>query len=153
MISRLRFTRAYHTTAKRYVRHLNARPPCIFDVVQSGSMAKAAAQLRVKQPSVSDRSPQGIRPTIYGDALIECGVAVFDQLKQGIGKIEFLSDPTTAEVRIGCVPSMAATLLPSVIRRSASARPSGSSRLGRMPKSVWGHGPPSGQSPTRQEDP
>jgi DNA-binding transcriptional LysR family regulator len=25
-----------------------------FDVVQSGSMAKAAAQLRVKQPSVSD---------------------------------------------------------------------------------------------------
>jgi len=29
-----------------------------FDVVQSGSMAKAAAQLRVKQPSVSDRSPQ-----------------------------------------------------------------------------------------------
>jgi DNA-binding transcriptional LysR family regulator len=85
-----------------------------FDVVQSGSMAKAAAQLRVKQPSVSDRSPQGIRPRIYGDALIECGVAVFDQLKQGIGKIEFLSDPTTAEVRIGCVPSMAATLLPSV---------------------------------------
>jgi len=107
MLSRLRFTRAYHTTAKRYVRHLNARPPCIFDVVQSGSMAKAAAQLRVKQPSVSDRSPQGIRPTIYGDALIECGVAVFDQLKQGIGKIEFLSDPTTAEVRIGCVPSKA----------------------------------------------
>jgi len=78
MLSRLRFTRAYHTTAKRYVRHLNARPPCIFDVVQSGSMAKAAAQLRVKQPSVSDRSPQGIRPTIYGDAFIECGVAVFE---------------------------------------------------------------------------
>src|SRR5258707_9138960 len=95
----------------------------------------------------------GIRPTIYGDGLIECGVAVFDQLKQGIGKIEFLSDPTTGEVRIGCVPSMAATLLPSVIRRSASAGPSGSSRLGQMPKSVWGHGPPSGQSPTRQEDP
>jgi hypothetical protein len=78
MIPRLRFTRAYHTTAKRYMRDLNARPPCIFDVVQSGSIAKAAAQLRVKQPSVSDRSPQGIRPTIYGDAFIECGVAVFE---------------------------------------------------------------------------
>src|SRR5215510_14889202 len=88
-----------------------------FAVVQSGSMAKAAVQLRVKQPSVSkaigdleaalgvrlfDRSPQGVRPTIYGDALIECGVAVFDQLKQGIGKIAFLSDPATGEVRIGC---------------------------------------------------
>jgi len=30
-----------------------------FDVVQSGSMAKAAAQLRVKQPSVSDRRAHG----------------------------------------------------------------------------------------------
>jgi len=103
-----------------------------FAVVQSGSMAKAAAQLRVKQPSVSkaigdleaalgarlfDRSPQGVRPTIYGDALIECGVAVFDQLKQGIGKIAFLSDPATGEVRIGCASSMAATIVPSVIRR------------------------------------
>ena len=58
-------------------------------------MAKSAAPLRVKQSSVSDRSPQGIRPTTYGDALIECGVAVFDQLKQGIGKMEFLSDFTT----------------------------------------------------------
>jgi hypothetical protein len=52
-------------------------------------MAKAAAQLCVKQPSVSDRSPRRGWPTISGDALIECGVAVFDQLKQGIGKIEF----------------------------------------------------------------
>jgi DNA-binding transcriptional LysR family regulator len=109
-----------------------------FAVVQSRSMAKAAAQLRVKQPSVSkaigdleaalgvrlfDRSPQGVRPTIYGDALIECGVAVFDQLKQGIGKIEFLSDPTTGEVRIGCVPSMAATIVPAVIRRFARQYP------------------------------
>jgi DNA-binding transcriptional LysR family regulator len=91
-----------------------------FAVVQSGT--KAAAQLRVKQPSVSktiddlegvlgarhfDRSPQGGRPTIYGKALIEWSVAVF-QLKQRIGKIEFLSDRTSAEVRIGCVPSMAA---------------------------------------------
>jgi hypothetical protein len=29
------------------------------DVVQSSSMAQATAQLRVKQASVSDRSPQG----------------------------------------------------------------------------------------------
>jgi DNA-binding transcriptional LysR family regulator len=49
-------------------------------MVQSGSTAEAVAQLHVKQPSVSDRSPQGIRPTIYGDALIECGVAVFRDL-------------------------------------------------------------------------
>jgi hypothetical protein len=59
MIPRLRFTRAYHTTAKRYMRHLNARPPCIFDVVQSGSIAKAAAQLRVKQALGIGSKPAG----------------------------------------------------------------------------------------------
>lgn len=109
-----------------------------FAVVQSGSISKAAAQLRVKQPSVSkaisdleaalgvrlfDRSPQGVRPTIYGDALVECGVAVFDELRQGIGKIGFLSDPTSGEVRIGCVSSIAATIVPSVISRFARKYP------------------------------
>jgi hypothetical protein len=47
-----------------------------FDVVQSGSMAKATAQLCRKQPPVSDRRPPGIRPAIYRNALIECGVEV-----------------------------------------------------------------------------
>jgi hypothetical protein len=42
------------------------------------SMTKAVAPLRMKQLSVSDRTPQGIRPTIYGDAFIECGVVVFE---------------------------------------------------------------------------
>jgi len=109
-----------------------------FAVVQSGSMAKAAAELRVKQPSVSkaigdleaalgvrlfDRSPQGVEPTIYGDALVECGAAVFDELRQGIRKIEFLSDPTAGELRIGCVPSVADTIVPSVIQRFALQYP------------------------------
>src|SRR5258707_1388542 len=109
-----------------------------FAVVQTGSMARAATELRVKQPSVSkaigdleatlgvrlfDRSPQGVEPTIYGDALVECGMAVFDELKQGIKKIEFLADPTAGELRIGCVPSVADTIIPSVIRRFARQDP------------------------------
>ena len=59
-------------------------------VVQFGSMAKAAVQLRVTQPAISqviadlehvlgvsllDRSPQGVKPTIYGDALMRGGVS------------------------------------------------------------------------------
>ncbi len=109
-----------------------------FAVVQAGSMAGAAAELRVKQPSVSkaigdleatlgvrlfDRSPQGVEPTIYGDALVECGTAVFDELKQGIRKIEFLADPTAGELRIGCVPSVADAIIPSVIQRFARQYP------------------------------
>jgi DNA-binding transcriptional LysR family regulator len=67
-----------------------------FTVVQSGSMAKAAARLRVTQPSVSnavgdleaalgvrlfDRTPRGVEPTIYGEPLLKCGSAVFDELR------------------------------------------------------------------------
>ena len=101
-------------------------------VVQWGSMAKAASHLAISQPAISkaiadleravgvrllDRSPGGIEPTLYGRALIRRGLAVFDELRQGINEIEFLADPTTGEVRIGCPESIAAGLLPGVVER------------------------------------
>src|SRR5262245_31899494 len=94
----------------------------LFAVVQCGSMAKAAAELGVTQPAVSeviaeledafgvrlfDRSPQGAVPTIYGRALLKRGIAAFDELKQGIRDIEFLADPTNGEGRIGWPDSIA----------------------------------------------
>ncbi len=100
-----------------------------FAVVQWGSLAKAAAHLRVSQPAVSqliadlehalgarlfDRSSRGVAPTIYGRALLARGRAAFDELKQGIRDIEFLSDAKTGEVRIGC-PEAIAAILPPVI--------------------------------------
>ncbi len=101
-------------------------------VVQWGSMAKAAAHLSVSQPAISkaiadleravgarllDRSPGGIEPTAFGRALVKRGLAVFDELRQGINEIEFLADPTTGEVRIGCPESIAAGLLPAVVEQ------------------------------------
>src|SRR5215468_3067270 len=98
----------------------------LFAVVQCGSMAKAAAELGVTQPAVSeviaeledafgvrlfDRNPQGVEPTIYGRALLKRGLAAFDELKQGIRDIEFLADPTKGEVRIGCPDSLAGGFL------------------------------------------
>ena len=109
-----------------------------FAVVQSGSMAKAAAHLHVTQPAVSraigeleaalsvrlfDRSPQGVEPTMYGRALLSCGSAVFDELRQGIRNIEFLADPTVGELRIGCVESLSATVLPATILRFSKEHP------------------------------
>ena len=59
-----------------------------FTVVEWGSLAKAAAHLRVSQPAVSqliadlehalgarlfDRSPRGVVPTLYGRALLARG--------------------------------------------------------------------------------
>jgi DNA-binding transcriptional LysR family regulator len=109
-----------------------------FAVVRSGSMAKAASRLRVTQPAVSkaiadleatlgvrlfDRSPQGVEPTRYGDALVKCGTAVFDELRQGIKGIEFLSDPTVGELLIGCPESIASSILPPIVERFAQRNP------------------------------
>src|SRR5262249_55741519 len=94
--------------------------------------AKAAAELGVSQPAVSkviadlenalgvrllDRSPKGVEPTVYGHALLKRGLAAFDELKQGIRDIEFLADPASGEVRIGCASSLADTLLVPVVER------------------------------------
>lgn len=108
-----------------------------FTVVQSGSMAKAAAHLRVSPPAVSqiiadlehalgvslfDRSSQGVEPTSYGRALLKGGAAAFDDLKQTIKEIEFLADPTAGEVRIGC-PETVAAILPPIIQRLYQRHP------------------------------
>ncbi len=109
-----------------------------FTVVQHGSMAKAAGQLGVSQPAVSeviadlehalgvrllDRSPQGIEPTMYGNALLKRSIAVFDELKQSVRDIEFLADPTTGELRIACPLAIAFTVIPHVVERFAEKYP------------------------------
>jgi len=108
-----------------------------FTVVQTGSLAKAAAHFRVSQPAISqligdlehalgvklfDRHSRGVEPTIYGRALLARGRAAFDELKQGIRDIEFLSQPATGEIRIGC-PEAIALLLPPVVESFARRYP------------------------------
>src|SRR5262245_19197320 len=52
-----------------------------------------------------DRGSRGEEATRYGQALIRRSLAVFDELKQGIKEIEFLSDPTPWERSSSGVPS------------------------------------------------
>src|SRR5215213_7983601 len=120
-------------------RRLRLRDLHVFSmVVQCGSMAKAARQLGVSQPAVSevivdlehalgvrllDRSAQGIHPTIYGDALLKRSIAVFDELKQSVRDIEHLADPTTGEIRIACPLAIAFTVIPHVFERFVEQYP------------------------------
>src|SRR5688500_9101743 len=107
-------------------------------VAKSGSMGKAATELAISQPSISkaiaevehavglrllDRGPQGIEPTIYGRALLKCGVAVFDELRQGVKQLDFLTDPHAGELRIGCTETMAAGFVSAVVDRVARQYP------------------------------
>ena len=110
----------------------------LMTVAQCGGIGKAAAQLAVSQPAVSkaiaamedtlgvrllDRTAQGVEPTLYGSALLKWGVAVFDDLRQGVEEIEFLADPTTGEVRIGSTEAMTAGFVPGVIDRLSAQFP------------------------------
>ena len=119
-----------------------------FTVVQHGSMAKAAAQLGISQPSVSevianleqtldarlfDRRPRGVEPTLYGRALLTRTRAVFDELRQGVNDIEALSDPTVGEVRIGCPAAALATFLLRLIQEYSHAYPRVVLRIGEVP--------------------
>ncbi len=107
-------------------------------VIQWGSMAKAARHLSTSQPVVSktvaelehalgvrllDRTPQGVVPTMYGRALMGRGLAIFDELREGIKEIEFLADPAAGELRIGSPETMNAGLLPAIAERLAARHP------------------------------
>jgi DNA-binding transcriptional LysR family regulator len=107
-------------------------------VVERGSMSRAAEQLAVSVPVVSktiadmervlgvpllDRSPQGIKPTSYGHALLDCSVTVFDELRRGLKQIEFLADPAAGELAIGGNEPLMAGLVPAVIDRLSTRHP------------------------------
>ena len=105
-------------------------------VVRVGSMRKAAAHLNATRPSISrsiaelgdavgvpllDRHPHGVEPTTYGRALLDGGVAMFDDLRQAVQNIEFLVDPEAGEVQIGCghhhAPSFVSAVAERISRR------------------------------------
>jgi DNA-binding transcriptional LysR family regulator len=107
-------------------------------VARCNSMAKAAELLAVSQPVVSktiselehalgvrllDRTFQGVEPTTYGRAIINCGIAVFDDLRRGVQEIEYLSDPTTGELRVGATLPLMEDLVPRVLEQLAAGYP------------------------------
>jgi DNA-binding transcriptional LysR family regulator len=109
-----------------------------FTVAQSGSMAKAAARLGVSTPTVSevigdlehglgvrllDRSPKGVEPTRYGQALLKRTLVVFDELKQSIKDIEYLEDPASGEIRIASPLAIAFTVIPHIFERFTERYP------------------------------
>lgn len=107
-------------------------------VVQLGSMAKAAEQLAMSQPAVSDavakceatlgvrlldRNRRGVEPTIYARALLKRGDVIFDELRQGLRDIEFLKNPASGEVRIACSEALAAGFVPALVQEFAQRCP------------------------------
>src|SRR5262249_55298518 len=76
-----------------------------------------------------DRQPRGVEPTAFGRALLDCGLAVFDDLRQGVKTIEHLADPTTGELRIGANHFLAASIVPTIVDRLSARYPGITFRL------------------------
>jgi DNA-binding transcriptional LysR family regulator len=123
----------------RIGRRLKPRDLHVFlAVAEHGNMAKAAEWLAISRPVVSktiadlehilgvrllDRTSHGVEPTLYGRALLKRTLAVFDELKQSVREIEYLSDPTAGEVRIGCNEVMSAGLVSVAVDRLLRRHP------------------------------
>lgn len=106
-------------------------------VIETGGIGKAADRLNYSQPAVSkaianlertigkrlfERGRKGIELTPYGNAMLTCGVAVFDDLRKGVEQVDFLADPTAGEVRIACTEPVSA-LVSAIIDRLARRYP------------------------------
>ena len=107
-------------------------------VIQTGSMGKAAGVLNISQPAVSkaiacleqtlgvrllDRSREGVEPTPYGRALIKRGVAMFDELRQGVQDIASLTDPAVGEIRMGGSEHTISAIYSPVVHRLSRQHP------------------------------
>lgn len=110
----------------------------LMTVVNAGGMRKAAAQLHVSQPAVSkaiadlesalgvrlvDRGRHGVEPTVFGQALLKRGAAIFDELLRGAAEIEFLADPEAGELSIGCVETITAGLAAAIVEEMSQQYP------------------------------
>jgi DNA-binding transcriptional LysR family regulator len=102
-------------------------------VSEVGSMAKASQQLGLSQPAISkaivemeqalgtrllDRSSIGVELTPSGRLLVDRARLIFDEVRQGVKDIEYLSDPTRGEVRIGATEPMTSMLAQIIARLS-----------------------------------
>ncbi|UPK39839.1 LysR family transcriptional regulator [Bradyrhizobium sp. 186] len=107
-------------------------------IADAGSMAKAAAKLRISHPAISntisdlegtlgvrllDRGSRGAVLTAYGEVLLRCGVNIFDEMQQGRRSLEYLSDPNSGEVRLGCTDIILHSLVPTIVRRFSREHP------------------------------
>jgi DNA-binding transcriptional LysR family regulator len=107
-------------------------------IADAGSMAKAAAKLRISHPAISktisdiegtlgmrlvDRGSRGAELTAYGQVLLRCGINIFDEMRQGLRSLEHLADPNSGEVRLGCTEIVIQTLAPTIVRRFSQKYP------------------------------
>jgi DNA-binding transcriptional LysR family regulator len=92
--------------------------------VSQPAISQAITDLeRVLGVRLLDRSRHGVEPTRYGIAFLKWSAVIFDNLKQGVEEIDYLTDPTAGEVRVGTIEITIAGLVPHIIIRLSRQYP------------------------------
>ncbi len=99
-------------------------------VARSGSILQAANEVGITQPALSkciaelegafgvrlfDRTNRGVMPTPHGEILLRRATGVFEELRQAVDELGFLTDGSRGELRLGGTPTVCAGLLPHAI--------------------------------------
>lgn len=119
--------------ADRVGKHIRLRDlHVLLAVAECGSMSKASARLSISHPVVSktvtdlerslgvrlfDRNSHGVELTTYGKVLLDCGTIVFDEMRQALRQVEFLTNPDTGDLRVGFPEVEIAGMIPSMVER------------------------------------
>ena len=124
----------------RRLRRLKLRDLHVLEVVaKAGSMAEGGASARdvaaggiekslQRWSTLSAYPPSTAHPPVlnspisFGEVLRKRAVNAVDELKQGLGEISFLTNPTEGEIRIGCTEPMT-TLAATILQRMSSRYP------------------------------
>lgn len=102
------------------------------------SIGQAAEKLFLTQPALSksirqleedlqvrlfDRTPLGVVPTVYGDALAQHARVIRSEMRHAETEISNLRGAVKGHVTVGCGPSVAAGLMPLATERLRKAKP------------------------------
>lgn len=116
------------------MRHLSA----FVETVRCGSLKGAAGRIHLTQPAISKtlkdletilgarlllRDRGGITLTREGEVFQQFAAQSLAALGHGLASLDALSAGTTAPLRIGALPSVAAGLLPEIVQRFAELSP------------------------------
>lgn len=107
-------------------------------VARSGSLLRAADDIGLSQPALSkaiaelertlgvrlfDRGNRGVAPTPHGEILLRHAAGVFEELRQAVDDMGFLTDASRGNLRVGATPTICAGLLPRAIGTVLGNRP------------------------------
>lgn len=115
----------------RAIRHFIA-------VVEHGSYSRAAEKIHLSQPALSnsvsqlekqldvkllERTPQGVKPTIYGQVLYERAKVVNAELRMAVDEIDLLRGARKGTLLIGAGPSVLEGVMLDTMLRLTASRP------------------------------